>query len=146
MKIKKLFFGAILVSGLVFSGCGNGEDEETTTTITSSRSISLESTTTEIIGYELEIHCTDEFPRINDITIKTNELSLNGRVVSILGPNIDVEKQNIKIAVMSSGTESGVKSITNALEFTGCTNTSIINIIAVDSSANEITDIVSKIN
>jgi len=102
------------------------------------KSLSIKSTISKIIAYEVEIHCLNSLPSSADINVDMNELAVNGRTTSLLGINIDDSKQNIKVAVVSSGKEEGTNFINKAIEFNGCTDASIINAIVVDSSANQI--------
>ena len=144
----------LIISGLVTfiilgcsSGGGSSSGSSDSNVATSQLyAISLKSSSSKIVGYELEVHCTEAFPSIDEITVDTSEISINGRESSVLGPLLDSQKQNFKVAVMSTGSEDGTSVITKAVKFPGCSDARVVSSIAVDSLADKIEDIEVSVN
>ncbi|MEA3387529.1 MAG: hypothetical protein U9Q66_04050, partial [Patescibacteria group bacterium] len=140
-------FVTFIILGCSSGGGGSSDSGDSNGTIPSQfYSVSLKSVSSKITGYELEVHCVDAFPDIDEITVDTSEVSINGRESSVLGPLLDSQKQNFKVAVMSTGSEDGASVITRAVKFSGCSEAQVVSSIAVDSLADKIEDIEVSVN
>jgi len=138
VTMKKSLLTMSSLAAFIILGCsggsGGGDNNEALS------SVSLSSASSRIAGYELEVHCSNEFPTEDKIYINTDEVSVNGRESSVLGPQLDSQTQNFKFAVMSTGEAEGNSVISKAVEFSGCGDAQVLSSIVVDASANEIED------